>query len=131
MIMTELCFNIWYYLNKNQTIKAISARGYFLEGPDENKSAILAVLSKHEYKIVHTWPVPELLRRNYGEAFHYTLVHELGVEEVYKEIFSEIQKSLPKNIILPEDKLFYATPLYDFGKGFVPAVIGNGFIRER
>ena len=45
--MTELCFNLWYYVNKNQIITGIAVREYFLEGTDERKSEILAVLSKH------------------------------------------------------------------------------------
>ena len=48
--MAELCFNLWYYLDKNQFIAKIAAREYFLEGTDEEKSEILAELSKYDIK---------------------------------------------------------------------------------
>lgn len=129
--MPELCFNLWYYLDKDQRITAIAAREYFLDGTDEEKSQILAELSNHDYKIVKTRPLPEALRRQFGSSLHHSLMRQLGVEGLYKEIFIEIRKSLPNQVEFPDDKLFFATPLFDFENGFVPAKIGDGFITER
>jgi hypothetical protein len=70
----------------------------------------------------------------YRGAVHYSAVKEFGIEEMYEEVFRAIQTSLPEGVVIPDEKLFYATTLYNFEYGFVPALIGdgfNGFIRER
>ena len=33
-------------------------------------------------------------------------------------------------LVMADEKLFFATPLFDFGYGFAPAEIGDGFIRS-
>jgi hypothetical protein len=129
--LAELCFNLWYYLNEEQLITAIAARGYFLEGTNEDKSAILSTLSKHDYKITKTYPPPEELRRQHRKGIQYSALKDYGIEEIYKEVFTILSQSLPKGVAFPNDKLFFATPLYDFGHGFVPARIGDGFVTER
>jgi hypothetical protein len=129
--MAELCFNLWYYLTDEQLITAIAARAYFLEGSDDDKSAVLFTLSKHDYKVTEAYPPPKELRRKDQNGVHYSVLKDLGIEEVYKEVFAMLQGSLPKGVVFPKDKLFFATPLYDFGHGFVPAIIGDGFVRER
>jgi hypothetical protein len=129
--MTELCFNLWYYLNEKQLITAIAARAYFLEGADDDKSAILSALSKHDYKITEAYPPPEELRRQHRNGLNYAALKDYGIDEVYKEVFAMLRRSLPKDVAFPNDKLFLATPLYDFGHGFVPARIADGFVTER
>jgi hypothetical protein len=47
---TELCFNLWYYLDSNQTIRAFVAKVYLLEGSDDEKGHLLRTLSEHDYK---------------------------------------------------------------------------------
>jgi hypothetical protein len=96
--MTELCFNLWYYLNDKQLITAIAARAYFLDGTDEDKSAILSTLSKHDYKITEAYPPPKELRRQHCNGVHYSALEDYGVDEVYKEIFAMLRGSLPKGI---------------------------------
>ena len=129
--MTDLCFNLWYYLSEDQNITGIAAREYLLEGTDEEKAEILAILSNHDYKIVQTCPIPEALRRQCGGSFHHSLMREFGIEQIYKETFIKVRESLPNDLLFPDEKLFFATPLYDFGNGFVPARVGDGFITER
>lgn len=120
--MKELCFNLWYYLDIQERIVAVAARAYLLDGSDEEKGAVLLRLSREDYQIISHAPI---------EAVHYSELQRVGVEEIFKDEFERIRREMPKEIPFPEQKLFYATPLFDFGDGFIPAEIGDGFIRER
>ncbi len=120
--MKELCFNLWYYLDITKMIVAVAARAYFLDGSDEEKAAVLLDLSREDYRVV-----PHVLIK----AVHYSALKQFGVEEMFKDEFERIRREMPQEIPFPEEKLFYATPLFDFGDGFVPAEIGDGFIKER
>ena len=119
--MKELCFNLWYYLD-HQSIVAVAARAYLLNGNDEEKAKVLMKLSQEDYLLVP---------RTRRDCVHYSVIQRIGVEEMFKDEFERIRREIPKGVCFPEDKLFYATPLFDFGEGFVPAEIGNGFIRSR
>jgi len=123
--MSEICFNLWYYLNNQQRIPAVVARAYMLEGSEAHMEETLVALSRHDYKLAHASPPPQ------GADVHYSELKRLGVEAVFATECQRIRQALPKNVAFPEDKFFHATPLFDFGQGFVPAEIGNGFIRER
>ncbi len=120
--MKELCFNLWYYLDRKQNITAIAAKAYLLEGSDEEKESALLNFSRKDYRLL----VPAKIK-----PLHYSMLKRLGVENFFLPEFERIRRELPKGITLPEEKLFYATPLFDFGQGFVPARIDNGFITER
>lgn len=123
--MTELCFNLWYYLTAQQTISGLSARAYLLDGDDEDKARVLSSLSRHDFKVVPVYSLPA------GIIQHYGIIQQLGVEAVFKDVFEKIKGGLPRSVAFPDDKLYYATPLFDFGEGFVPAEIGDGFIKHR
>jgi hypothetical protein len=56
---------------------------------------------------------------------------EVGVQLHEGTLLQLFRREVPKGHILPEQNLFNAIPLFDFGEGFVPAQIGDGFIRER
>ena len=120
--MKELCFNLWYYLDIEQNITAIAAKTYLLEGSDDDKASALLSASREDYGLV---PPSEI------EPMNYSLLQRLGVETVFSSVFERIERDLPTNSVLPDEKCFYATPLFDFGEGFVPAIIGDGFITER
>ncbi len=121
-LMKEICFNLWYYLGPWQNITAIAAKAYLLEGNDEQKGRSLHETSGRDYRSV----IPHKIR-----PLHYSMLKQLGVEVVFAPEFERIYRELPKGTVLPDDKLYYATPLFDFGKGYVPAEIGDGFITER
>jgi hypothetical protein len=70
---------------------------------------------------VPQYALPSRLKIIYNNAVHYSALKELGIEAVYQDIFEEIARELPKDVPFPDDKLFFATPLYDFGEGFVQA----------
>ena len=129
--MSELCFCLWYYLTAAQTIAGLSARAYVLEGDDDTKSGVLRALSGHDFKVCESAGVPASIMQLYPRGVPYSIVRDLGVEQVFAEELSRIAATLPPHIKVPEDKLFFATPLFDFGSGFVPAEIGDGYIRER
>ncbi|MBN1548221.1 MAG: hypothetical protein JW902_16340 [Syntrophaceae bacterium] len=120
--MKETCFNLWYYLDRQQNITAIAAKAYFLEGNDQQKGRSLHESSGTDYNSLVPYKISPL---------HYSMLKQLGVEEVFAPEFQRIHRESPKGTILPDDKLYYATPLFDFGEGFVPVEIGNGFIKER
>lgn len=120
--MNELCFNLWYYLDRQQNIVAISAMAYLLGGSDDEKASSLLAHSGADYHRVSPREI---------NAMHYSGLTRLGIEDVFKGEFERIRREQPNGVAFPEDKLFYATPLFDFGHGFVPAEVGNGFIRER
>jgi len=120
--MKEICFNLWYYLDSQQNITAIAAKAYLLEGDDERKGRSLHASSANDYRSV----TPHIIT-----PIHYSMLEQRGVDEVFAPEFQRIEGELPRGVALPEDKLYYATPLFDFGKGYVPAEIGDGFIKDR
>lgn len=120
--MKEICFNLWYYLDSQQNITAIAAKAYLLEGDDEQKGQSLRASSAKDYRSV----IPHKIT-----PIHYSMLKRLGVEEFFMPEFQRIEEELPRGGAMPEDKLYYAIPLFDFGEGYMPAEIGNGFIKER
>jgi hypothetical protein len=129
--MNEICFNLWYYLDKDQLITAIAVRQYFIGGDDQEKAYVLEALSYNDFKLVPRKMLPRALVHEYGGRVHCSALKERGVEEIFKEVFDELQTSIPPGISFPDDKLFFATPLFDFGDGYVPAEIGDGFITNK
>jgi hypothetical protein len=120
--MKEFCFNLWYHLDREQNITAIAAKAYLLDGDDDDKASALMSSSVEDYRNLTFLKL---------KAVNYSVLGVVGVEEFFTNEFERIRRELPKGNVLPEDKLFYATPLFDFGQGFVPAEIGNGYVRER
>ena len=129
--MDEICFNLWYYLDKDQSITSIAARQYFIRGDDQEKANVLEALSYNDFKLVPKKMLPHALLHEYRGRVHYSALQDRGVEEVYKEVFDELRTTLPSGTSFPEDKLFFATPLFNFGDGYVAAEIGDGFIRSK
>jgi len=129
--MTELCFNIWYYLKPNQTISLLAAKAYILDGSVEEKADMLRSLSRHDYRTVPAYELPAAVQNLNTNGVPYGALKDLGVEVIFRDVFAAIACTLPTEVPFPDDKLFYATPLFDFGEGFVPAEIGDGFIRDR
>lgn len=122
--MTELCFNLWYYLDTKQNLVNLAAKAYMLEGTDEAKAAVLEKLSSTDYQTAHKHSPP-------SQEMHYSKLQLLGIDTVFDEVFNQLRNAAPYDVSFPEDKLYFATPMFDFGQGFVPAKIGNGFIGER
>jgi hypothetical protein len=129
--MNELCCNLSYYVDKDQLVTAIAARQYVIRGDDQEKAHVLEALSYNDFMLVPRKALPRALMRAYGGRVHYSALNDRGVEEVYKEVFDERRTSNPPGISFPDDKLFFATALFDFGDGYMPADIGNGFIRRK
>jgi hypothetical protein len=129
--MNELCFNLWYYLAENQTITHVAARCYMLGGTDDEKGRVLKALSEHDFQLVPRHPPPKSLTKLTGRNIHYSAINNFGIEEIYAEVFRRIEKQMPDGISFPTEKLSFATPLYDFGDGYVATEIGDGFIRTR
>lgn len=129
--MDELCFNIWYYLKPDQTISLLAAKAYILDGSVEAKAAMLQSLSRHDYRTVPAYELPADMQYLNTNGVPYGALKDLGVDLIFRDVFSAIGRTLPPEVPFPDDKLFYATPLFDFGEGFVPAKIGDGYIRER
>ena len=92
-------------------------------GKNEDQCAALLTLSDQEYQLV-----PAIA---FGEPIHYSELKRRGIEAIYGDEFERIRQELRTHLPLPADKLIYVTPLYDFGYGHVPAVIGEGFVTER
>lgn len=129
--MPELCFNLWYYLDSNQNITSISGKAYLLGGSDTEKEQILLILSQHDYLTAEAFKPLRKLQRKYPGGVNYSTVKLVGIDLFFEKVFASIIESLPDKTIFPDEKIYYATPLYNFGNGYVPAVIGDGFIRER
>ena len=129
--MTELCFNIWYYLKPDQTISALAAKAYILDGSEEEKEYMLRSLSRHDYRTVPVYELPAKVKTRYLNGVPYNALKDLGVDLTFEDVFEDITQNLHKAVPLPDDKLIFPTPLFDFGEGFVPAEIGNGFIKVR
>ena len=120
--MKELCINLWYWLDRQQNITAIAAKAYLPAGSDDEKGAALLRASGTDYRAV---------LRTEIEPVHYSTPESVGVETFFASEFERIQRTLPRGHSLPEERLFWATPLFDFGEGFVPAEIADGCIRSR
>jgi len=129
--MVELCFNLWYFVTADQTLEALAARLYLLDGSDEEKASVLSGLSNHDFRLATKQPIPVAVQDYYGGVVPYSAIQQLGVEEVYREVFAELAATVPPEMEFPEEKVFFATPLFDFGEGYVPAMIGDGFIKNR
>lgn len=117
----EICFNLWYYLDKQQNIVAIAAKEHLLKGSEDQKAAALLCLSG-DFKSVPQCKVSPV---------HCLLLGQIGIEDFFAPEFERIQRRLPKGSVVPEERLFFATPLFDFGQGFVPAEIDGYSIRVR
>jgi hypothetical protein len=50
--MNEICFNLWYYLDRDQFITGIAARQYFIGGDDQEKASVLKSLSDNDFKLL-------------------------------------------------------------------------------
>jgi hypothetical protein len=118
----ETCFNLWYYLDEQQNITAIAANAYLLKGSDEQKGLTLSERSEVDYCTIAKRAITPL---------HYSMLPRIGVEEVFFPEFERIRKESPNGMKFSTDKLYCSTPLYDFGEGFEPAEIGDGFIKQR
>jgi hypothetical protein len=129
--VTELCFNLWYYLQPTQTISALAGKAYLLDGTEGEKESMLRSLSRLDYKTVRVYEVPSAIESRYPTGMPYGALKDIGVDVVFKEVFDDIASSLQSDLPFPDDKLFFATPLIDFGEGFAPAEIGDGFIKDR
>lgn len=56
----ELCFNLWVYADRDtQVVQCVSARAYALSGSDESKLKTLKALSKSDFEISGSWPLPD------------------------------------------------------------------------
>lgn len=129
--MTEICFCLWYYITPAQTIAGLAAREYLLEGAEEDKASVLHALSGRDYQLCQFVELPASLRRAHLRGVPYSAIHDLGVESIFANEFARIADRLPSSLKMPDEKLFFATPLFDFGSGYVPAEIGDGYVRER
>lgn len=129
--MSEICFCLWYYLTPAQTIAGIAAREYLLEGDEEDKASVLLALSVHDYQLCQFVKVPAFLSRAHPHGVPYSATLDLGVESVFADEFARIAGRHSPRVKMPDEKLFFATPLFDFGSGYAPAEIGDGYIRER
>lgn len=129
--MNEICFCLWFYLTPAQTIAGLAAREYLLEGDEVDKASVLQALSGRDYQLCQFVEVPASLRRMHPRGVPYSAIPDLGVESVFADEFTRIAGRHSPSLKMPDEKLFFATPLFDFGSGYVPAEIGDGYIRER
>ena len=129
--MNEICFCLWYYITPTQAIAGLAAREYLLGGDEEDKVSVLQALSDQDYRLCQLVEVPVPLRSAYLRGVPYSAVQDLGIETVFADEFARIAGRHAPGLKMPDEKLFFATPLFDFGSGYVPAEIGNGYIRER
>ena len=127
----ELCFCFWYYLSSRQKILGLAARAYYLSGSDHQKGLLLSALARSDHRTQDFQQLPARLVRSFPSGVPYEAISQLGVEEVFADQVARIVGQMPPDLPIPEEKFFYAQPMFDFGHGFLPCEIGDGFIRER
>ena len=127
----ELCFCFWYYLSGQRNLVGLSARGYYLSGDDDQKGQLLSRLASSDHRTQNISHVPPRLLRLFPDGVPYETVMEFGIEEVFAELIVNIAGRMPPGLPVPEEKLFYAQPMFDFGHGYIPCEIGDGFVRGR
>ncbi len=127
---SELCINLWYCFDyESGFVHAITGRGYFLNGTDDQKTAMLKVLASSDYLNAKWQPVPEryqlkLVHTPTNETTSFsgiilaTDIDILGMdlfEDIFKTIESVNQAYLPiKNlgtVKVPDEPLYVITPV--------------------
>ena len=82
--MSEICFNLWYYLDSKQNVVGVCAREYCLEGSDDEMGEVRMDLSMTEFRLVE-------VTRPSGQI-HYSKLQQLGVELVFDQEFTQSKK---------------------------------------
>jgi len=126
----ELCVNLWFCFDKETGfINAISGRGYFLSGSDEQKSIYLKGLATSDFLNAQWLPIPDRYHTNlvdvesnrsasFSGVIHSSDIDVLGLdlfEEVFKQIETVNQNYIPvKNtavVKVPDSPLYVMTAI--------------------
>lgn len=124
----ELCINLWYSVDKKSGfINAIAGRGYYLQGSDEQKTAILKQLAGADFVCVEWQPVPDRYEtrlvdvENHSQAAFSGFVHASDLDvhglALFEDVFAHIervhQNYIPiKNAVtlkVPDEPLYVMT----------------------
>jgi hypothetical protein len=133
MNKSELCINLWFCFDKQTDyVDAVAGRGYFLNGTDEQKTAILKALAASDYLNV-TW-------QHVPDRYHAVLVNTLNNEsetvsgvvrvsdvetmgmDLFEDVFTHIESVTQtyapiKNagaVKVPDEPLYVITPVENF-----------------
>ena len=128
---TELCYCLWYFLSPNRKVIGVCSRSYVLGGSDAEKEQVLSALALSDHRSQGVRPPSRRLLTAFPEGIPYEAVSKLGVSEFFAEEFARLAGQMPPSLPVPEGKLFFAQPMFDFGSGFLPCEIGDGFVKER
>ena len=126
----ELCVNLWFCFDKETGfVSAISGRGYFLTGSDEQKNIILKGLAASDFLNAKWLPIPDSYKTNlintddnksatFSGVIHASTIDVLGLdlfEDVFKQIETINQDYVPvKNaatVNVPDEPLYVMTPV--------------------
>ena len=137
---SELCINLWYCFDKESGfVAAIAGRGYFLNGTDDKKTAMLKVLAVSDFLNAEWQPVPDRYQANlvdiptnkttsFSGVIHASDIDMLGMdlfEEVFKQIESVNQAYLPikkaGTVKVPDEPLYVLTPV-EYLKGLIKTI---------
>lgn len=99
---TELCFNLWAYTDRaTQVIQRVSARAYAISGSDETKLKTLKALSKSDYEVSGSWPLPDtvsIIEPDGSKIPNSTLPGLLNDSNIFSSVFSTPMQELADSI---------------------------------
>ncbi|HUU20834.1 MAG TPA: hypothetical protein VMW72_27060 [Sedimentisphaerales bacterium] len=122
----EIILNLWYVFDDMGLIYSLRARAYVRAGSDEEKLRFLQQYATLDFLIARPFPVParlstEFLEENGSQklpVFTMKMLETQGgplsVGDLFKEVYDELENSLPMQteLTIPEKPLVCITPLF-------------------
>lgn len=130
----EICLNIWIVINQETGIvKSLGGRMYYLDGTDEQKTAVLKFLANSDFAMAFKMPIPDNYVVHHGDEVITGAVTPAELDDMSSSIYEDLYKYLEKqkdhqlgldgfdcffSIRIPENPLYVVTPLLedDFGE---------------
>ena len=134
---SEICVNCWYYVDSTGVVLRLAARAYALTGTDDEKLAVLRVLSGADHLTAIAGRIPDrYVLECDGTRFVGALpssVLEMDPIPVFEDLFAEVARALPTVIAsfegeyiefenpLKEPFLWVATAVFEENDGSLVA----------
>ena len=100
---TEIVVNLWYVMDADTNlVYRLAGRVYALAGTDAEKTSLLKTLSRSDYLVAETFPVPRRFHVSNGkgqmDGFCFPQTLRDNLTNVYEEVFAALEKDIPARI---------------------------------
>lgn len=125
----EICLNIWIVISQETGIvKSLGGRMYYLDGTDEQKTAVLKFLANSDFAMAFKMPIPDNYVVHHGDEVITGAVTPAELDEMssplYEELYSFLDGQKEHQLGLdgfdyflseriPENPLYVVTPLLE------------------